>query len=365
MLFSAVVDPKAFSSEAINDVDSAKSALSFLYAVMANGVLLSSRLDDILRELLEEASKPVSPDSIDHRVALRTVLTEMRKGENSYVVKGVVDPPSRGRGSIEAQLLRSIAVDLKPDLVVSKNEADRDSLVATVEAEVCEISRYLYSEMERERVKLLSPRKPFNKLSQTDREENLGKLIRYAKRIFIVDKMVGRHLRGDSVEMRKKQIRPILEGAARLVHLWRDERFAYKGKEAVEIILYTEAKNSSHADGLKIPVQQAIEETGEVFEEVWEKYGSGKCKFSVELRTDGEKQEFHARFLSAVMDEGGAISQGRCVQIDPGMKALGKILQGNDHTMLITPPCGANSEAVAIIDKLASCCEPPRPPVCL
>lgn len=333
MIFSAAVDPRAFTREHLHNKLAAREALEFLRGISCNGVLVDISGRNPLRELYAA----LDTLGMDWSQKLKTLVAELQKSKKRHVVElDAADGTIRSDHSLER--LRFLASCGFVDLVIPATESDLHEArsCSSPATEVAFIEDYSTTKTESLSRAFLSPRIRIDQMQDAERVNYFGRFVRFARRIVIVDKMLGpASMRGGHALM------PFVQGVQFVLDAWRATTpYSRETLPELELLTYrTGGAAFGHVDPAVVRRSFLASLVDECGREV--------AKRTRVLVMD-DFPEGHARFLYA---------KNRCIRIDPGLDALGKLHNdceagSSDRQVFVDGPSQANLDSFGAIRQL-------------
>jgi hypothetical protein len=195
MIVSAIADPSIFGPVCVTDELSSREVLGLLRGILQNGVLLSDPSRQLIRDAMTEAdtlSKQPGGTQRGQRISL--ILQEIYKQHKKFIVSCEDAKWNAANPSTVMDQIIVLHENLQADVVVAPAErhgALKSRITKPVELvapQDISVSRY-----ETLRLRVASPEKPLDEMSQAEVEEQIGRAVKYSSVLRIFDyRMVAR-----------------------------------------------------------------------------------------------------------------------------------------------------------------------------
>ena len=293
MIISAVADPRIFGSQVIVDEFTKREVIRFLESVAENGVLIDDSDHHLIKESICFASQLGSGFGQRIVVFLQEFLTKAKK----YLVSSGarVNQPLY-RSAPEGQLA-GIAAAMRVDAILtSKPLAPRFQPVCSTQIAfgIVQVEDWSVHPLETHRKQLLHPDSPLDQLTSDEREERVGRALKYALSIKVLDAYLVASERRTS---------KFCKGISYFISVWQRWTLFPSARLAIEI--YT-LGNCTTQNGF-LSGREAADRLKRLIVEPLQ--GSHRCVASACVKMDCDPPIFHARFIQAKV---------RNYSIDPG-----------------------------------------------
>lgn len=308
MLISFLLRPAAFDKACIVDKASAASARLLLRDILDAGIII----DFSDRRLLDGVVSTVEGLEPQLKQHLLILLDEIKKQR-----KMVVATPMNATTRSEDALVN----ELRPDaMLVAPSAAQGHGIEAIA------IGDYLDSNARKKRERFGNPDTPAAHRNFAELDESLGRFLKYARTVAVLDKMIGHSGRDGRLGTR------FVAGLRFVASCW--QRHSVYNTGTLELIVVTAAGETGARGGYIDPIKvrtaidEALSDIGATVKTV--------------IKQDSSPPTFHARFLRA---------KGRCIKVDPGIDGLA---HGGKHCacLLIDPPCRADNAMAGEVMRL-------------
>ena len=310
MLVSIAIDPSCFGGNVVKDVETKVAAEQILAALGSNAVALCALENEWVSELVSEATK-LNATNTKLGQSLQIRVEELLKLRRLSTVA----LNRRIKGS-QLQRIRQISSLLRADIAVCANATEAVTLRGLVDEtiEVCELRDYSNSDSEFKRAVWSEPQ-DLNNMDSMLAASIIGRSVKYAKKIEIVDPHIGKRARdGRQTTQLKKTAEAILFVAEQ----WIDSS-PYSTNNGINITVITKGGQVG-AGGIIFP-----EKAGPAIElalrDCDRKGLIGKSQ--VIFKKDSEPSKFRARFIRAgqhCWSIGHEISDLRQLKKPPGQR---------------------------------------------
>ena len=308
MLISIVMDPTCLAPEILSYPEALSGAETLLRGVIDNGVLLTSDSSQYARSLALAASN-LEP-KMGQQIQL--FITEIAKNPKMFVAA----EHSRHSGStrsMELSQLQQLALALSADIVVCRDVHDVGSLsdLCRYDIEVCTLSDYGSSNTESRRWDWCHAKRIDN-LSPGQSGEMIGRTLRYATEIVVVDRYVAE----EAVKVVKagkvsEQLELFARGLIYVANCWKKHSpYAHYCRPTIHLISVVNSFPAARGVDLK-----TIKKT------IWKAVSqldskSSVGKFQVSLKIDKNPRIVKDRFVAGM---------GRCFGVQHGLDDIGKL----------------------------------------
>ncbi len=195
MIVSAIADPSIFGPDCITDELTSREVVGFLRGVLQNGVLLSDPSRQLVRDAMTEANALLKvPGGTQRGQRISLILQEIYKQHKKYIVSCEVAKWNATNPSTVLNQIIVLHAHLKADVVVAPVDRHPDlkrglaNPVEVISPQEISVSHY-----ESLRIRIASPDKPLDEMSQVEVEEYIGRSVKYCSVLRLYDyRMVAR-----------------------------------------------------------------------------------------------------------------------------------------------------------------------------
>lgn len=297
MIVSAIADPSIFGPANVTDELTSREVFGFLRGIIQNGLLLCDPTRQLVRDAMAEAdSVSKQPGGTQRGQRISVILQEIYKQHKKYVV---TCEEAKWKATHPSSVLDQIIVlhaHLQADVVVAPvglHSALRSRLVKAVEIvspQDISVSRY-----EGLRIRIASPDKPLDQMSQVEVEEHIGRAVKYCSVLRVFDyRMVAR----------SKSTSKYRDGIRFVLAIW----MKWSVLSSREAELYT-VGNTQTQDGFLTSSDAKTRMANDIVAPI---IAAGGCHSTGHVKDDSPRI-FHARGFEA---------KKRAFTIDPGFDAL-------------------------------------------
>lgn len=334
MITSLVVDPRCFAPEVLAEPEARIGAERLLHGVLENGILLCTERKHHVTALTSAVA------ALDSRAGqrLQVLMSEIGKNQKMFVAPERLDG-SCDRTPTSLDRIGKLAVTMCSDLVVCRDRSDERHLsrLRRHGIEVCALSDYVSSDTEGRRRDWYRTTRVDN-LPDRQSAELIGRLIRYATDILVIDRVFAR---AAATGGSGRQITSFAGGLVYLADCWR-EFSPYAGSCGLNIHLISIAGSSSAAAGHLEPGSVEAE-----IRRVVSQVDSANSvrNLVVRLKADRQPPIVKDRFVSVM---------GRCFGVQHGIDDIGRLAGSWDRRgpTSIIPDCQDYRDLVADIRTL-------------
>jgi hypothetical protein len=326
MIFSACVDPRAFSDIAVVDVETRRDAEELLRAIDTNGVLLAGDAHAYCSELAAAAS--TLNDKLGQQIRIR--IEEIKKRPQRYIAS-----PLKPQALGETRDLIALAKILVADAVVVASRADRDLLVAleTDGIEVLVVGEFSDSQINRRRWGWTRSQR-LDDMNEDAAQELLGRVVRYAHEIALVDGQFGKFAKRPDGALKRH-----IKGASYVARVWKHWS-PYRGQKLrIELLTIGGETGASAGHVSRALVISKIEEIVRLQQDL------RGCAVVVTVKRDDQRRLLRDRYLHA---------KDRCWGVRHGVDCLGALLDPPDRRVIthIDPAADGDKGIVEMIRSL-------------
>lgn len=297
MIIGAVADPRIFSAQVVTDELTKREAIAFLRSIAESGLLIDDPDQSLLHESVENARSLKT--GLGQRILL--LLQELLTKSKKYCVSsGSRLDQQIYRSAPERELVR-LAVSMRADaVVVSKSDVPKAGAIdsKSVAFGIVAIQDWSVDRLESHRRRLLDPDVPFDELQPQDREERIGRALKYAASIKVLDAYVV------AAEHRASKF---CDGISYIVSVW--ERWTLQSSAKLMVEVYTVGDKTTQTGTLT--GKEAVDRLKRFI--LTPLQSSRRCVVSGFVKKDSDPPIFHPRFLLAKM---------RAYSLDPGFDAF-------------------------------------------
>lgn len=325
MLISVVMDPLCLTPEALGCAEARFGAETLLEGVIENGVLVARNRDEYVRTLAAAVGGLGSRTG----QCVQGLVTEIVKSPRRFIAG------DRCRRLASASL-RDTAATLRADIVVCRNPEDVRSLsdLRTNGIEVCTLAEYRSSRTEVNRKEWFQELR-LDTLATDRRQELVGRALRYATEILVVDRYVAGAAKEGWVNGRLKRF---VRGMVYLAECW-GEHSPYAGSGAPTIHLLSVAGGMGASSGFVDP-GKADGAIRTAFERVDLRGSVGRLQISLKL--DRNPPITNDRFIAGMR---------RCFGVHHGIDDFGNLSERefNGRPTSLAPDCQHHRDILAAI----------------
>ena len=331
MLVSLAVDPLIFTSETIGDAHTRDQAELLVRAVLENGILLATRANDFVRDVVVGTSGLRT----DLGQQLQILIAELSQNKKRYIAMPASDINLPAGASTDR--LSALSIEMRADAVVCSSQDVMEQISRGGEAtgEVIHIRDYSRSLTEKLRRGYLNAVR-LDKLKGEKRQEHIGRAVRYARRLTVLDRYFSTYTKQVSD---LTQLRRYIRGVMYIVWQW--HRYSpYADGEQLEVELITIGGDTGSRLG-RIDSQRAKR----VIEQEVRSIDSGRIvgKLTVTLKKEVPRRLFLDRFLEA---------KRRCWGIKHGIDSLAALMESADRHVEATFIEPASQDYLDLVNEL-------------
>ena len=329
MLISVVMDPTCLSPDILACPEARFGAERLLEGVIDNGFLLVSDRQRYVRNLTAAALKLESKTG----QKIQVLVTEISKNSSRFVVED--DRALRTESAaqnIGLSQLHQLAPALSADIVVCRNvrDARRRTDLHRAGIEVCTLADYGSSATEANR-KDWSTTTRIDNLPPDECARVVGRVIRYATEIIVVDRYFARSAKDEIVG----KVRRFARGLIYLVDCWK-QHSPYAHSCLPKLQVFSVAGGTApyiDPEVARRTMRRAVSEL------------DSNCSLTIHLKDDQDPSIIAERFISAM---------GRCFNVQHGIDSLGNLALQNmpNAPTFLAPDCQAHRDLFAEIRAL-------------
>lgn len=297
MIISAVADPRIFGPQTVKDEFTKREVIHFLQAVAESGVIIDDPDQALLQEAIRNARTLAT--GLGQRILL--LLQEFLTKAKKFIVSCGSRINQQLYSTTPEQEIARVAVAMRTDAIVtSKHHAvPFVSLAATqIGFGVVQVEDWSVHRLESHRRLLLNTDLPLDELNSTDREERIGRSLKYAASIKLFDPLVVATL---------QRAPKFLDGICFFVSIW--QRWTCHPLNSLTVEIFTVGNKQTQAGFLT--GSDAVERLERLI--LAPLKATAKCSASGVVKQDSEPPIFHARFIQA---------KQRAFSLDPGFDAF-------------------------------------------
>ncbi|MBK8915398.1 MAG: hypothetical protein IPM64_12510 [Phycisphaerales bacterium] len=329
MLISVVVDPVCLSPQELGTPEASSGAECILEAATENAVIIAPAIDQFVGELIDDVARLDSGTG----QLIQLGAAELAKSPARIVI---APPAELFRASGQQGELRELARIMRADALVLRRDldlADHADLVR-LGIEVCHIDQYRLSQTERRR-RLWRSGQRLDTLPAAEAKELLGRVIKYAAEVVLLDKMFARAGKDGTPNGR---LRRFVRGVVHIANQWR--AFSpYAQRVAPAFTIVSSAGSCGASAGFVDPARAEAAIRAAIAQE---DRSHLVRNLSIELRQDDDPGVFNDRFVPAC---------GRCFSIGHGLDDIGNLIdpKAKKRPTTLAPDCQAYRDICADI----------------
>jgi hypothetical protein len=324
MLFSMFVDPRVVSSEVVNNRDARRNVERLLRAVVENGVLIGGDSLNLVRQFISNT------EQLDAGLGqqVQVLVEEIAINRRRYIAAPEARVEVLGGGDI----IR-LVTNLSADAVVVPNAVLKDEISRTLRprgVEVMLVDELGDSSMEQQRTSWRAPQR-LDTLDSRASMLLLGRSVRYARRVTIVERQIGACAKGNFPGLVRH-----MRGVAHLAEVWvRCSPYAPQGLE-LEIVTaggQMGARGYISGETLRTNIQEALQRAPL----------PQNVRCVVTVKQDGVPPLTRDRLIEA---------KGRCWGVRHGFDCLAMLTAPQPAVTFIDPDGPGNRDLVTAIRRL-------------
>ena len=329
MLVSLAVDPHIFTCKTIVDARTRDQVEILVRAVLENGILLTNKTNEFIRDVIVGTSGLRT----DLGQRLQILIAELSQNKKRYLAtpSSKVDVPAE---PLPDRLI-ALATGMQADAIVcsSADAIERVSRSANLKGKLIHIRDYSRSSTEQLRRGYLSAVR-LDKLRHEERQEHVGRAVRYARRVTLVDRYFSAHTKQGSS---RADLRKYAKGAMYVVRQWQAYS-PYAANQQLELELLTVGGDTGARSG-HIDPGRARRVIKQELRRIDATHIIGTL--TVTLKEEDSQRLFRDRFLEA---------KRRCWGIKHGIDSLATLMESDERhrdAAFIEPPSQAYLDLVS------------------
>ena len=286
MLKGIVIDPSALPPTLGTIRAERQNIDALVLGLLSNAILVDTQQGSYFRRILAAAEKAILKGPDLQKTTIR--IEELAKRKKRHIAKCPDPKIEVDNGMGDARLGAKLAACMKADAIVcGENMVQILEQAVNTPCEVIPISGYLDSNFEEERRALEeSQDKPFDKMTDAERDTLISGGVRYAPSLVFYDRVIG-------VKDTTAALRGFRDGIGYVINIWKKDRVVLPNSEPVQII--TKAPPGSRG----IPGEGLEEHARKIYRELCLELNA---EFGLSIRLVFKKDSdevFHARHLLA------------------------------------------------------------------